>query len=190
VVIAFLVAGGLSVVATLLAITRLNAVHALLYLIGSLLALSVAFYTLGAAFAAVLEIMVYAGAIVVLLLFVVMILNLGSHSTGAERTLLRPRVWVGPAIMVILIGVELAVLLAGGAPPDVRSSAVGAKAVSLKVFGPYVLAVEAASFLLLAGVVGAFHLGRKFIENGSDSRTTDRVPGHVTGRTEQKEEVS
>ena len=74
--IAFYVAGARALLATLMAVTR-NAVHALLYLIVSLLSVAVTFYTLGAPFAAALEVIVYAGAIMVLFVFVVMLLNLG-----------------------------------------------------------------------------------------------------------------
>ncbi len=58
-------------------ITHTNPVHALLYLIISLLAISGVFFSLGAYFAGALEIIVYAGAIMVLFVFVVMMLNLG-----------------------------------------------------------------------------------------------------------------
>ncbi len=63
-----------------LAITRLVAVHALLYLIVSLLAVAVVFYTMGAPLVAALEVIIYAGAIVVLFVFVVMMLNLGTQA--------------------------------------------------------------------------------------------------------------
>ena len=62
-----------------------NAVHALLYLVVSLLAVAVVFFTLGAPFVAALEVIIYAGAIMVLFVFVVMMLNLGDarHRAGA-----------------------------------------------------------------------------------------------------------
>jgi NADH-quinone oxidoreductase subunit J len=53
-----------------MAITRLNAMHALLYLMVSLLAVAVVFFTLGAPFVAALEVIIYAGAIMVLFIFV------------------------------------------------------------------------------------------------------------------------
>ncbi|HUX14111.1 MAG TPA: NADH-quinone oxidoreductase subunit J [Spirochaetia bacterium] len=189
--IAFVIAGTLSIIATLLAVSRSNTVHALLYLIGSLLALAVAFYTLGAAYAAVLEIMVYAGAIVVLLLFVVMIMNLGGRRKEEERALLGPSVWVGPSAVVLGVAVELAVVFASGLTPATESSYVSAQMVNAVVFGPYVIGVELASFLLLAGVVSAVHLGRrhqKVIETGSDSpperSSEDRDPPGTGDRGE------
>ena len=75
--ILFYLAALVAVVATAMVITRLNTVHALLYMIVSLLALALVFYTLGAPFVAALEIIIYAGAIMVLFVFVVMMLNLG-----------------------------------------------------------------------------------------------------------------
>ncbi|HEY1212516.1 MAG TPA: NADH-quinone oxidoreductase subunit J, partial [Bryobacteraceae bacterium] len=74
-IILFYLAGTIAVIATLLAVTRRHAVHALLYLVVSLLAIAVNFYVLGAAFVAALEVMFYAGAIMVLFVFVVLMLN-------------------------------------------------------------------------------------------------------------------
>ncbi len=158
----FGIAAIIAVVATFLAVTRLNAVHALLYLIVSILSLAVIFYILGAPFASALEVIVYAGAIVVLMLFVVMMLNLGHQAVEKERTLLRPKVWVGPFILAALLMVEFLYLLFG----EGRTAKVGVQEptqVGIALFQPYLIAVEIASFLLLAGVVGAFHLGRKIV---------------------------
>ena len=68
----FYLAGAIAVISTLAVIVQTNIVHALLYLILSLLSVAVVFYVLGAPFAAVLEAIVYAGAIMVLFLFVIM----------------------------------------------------------------------------------------------------------------------
>ena len=80
--IVFYIAGAVAILSTALMLTRLNAVHALLYLIVSLLAVSVVFYTLGAPFVAALEVIIYAGAIMVLFVFVVMMLNLGEEAAS------------------------------------------------------------------------------------------------------------
>ena len=159
-VVPFFVAATIAVIATLLAITRANAVHSLLNLIVAILSLAVIFYTLGAPFAAALEVIVYAGAIVVLLLFVVMMLNLGRQAVAEERTLLTTRVWILPALLSAALLVELVVLLSAR-PPAVSNSIVGPAEVGGALFGPYLIAVEIASFLLIAGIVGAFHLGRR-----------------------------
>src|SRR5437870_4669891 len=76
----FYIASVVAVIATLMAITRYQPIHALLYLVVSFLAVAMIFLSLGAPFVAALEIILYAGAIIVLLIFVVMMLNLGSET--------------------------------------------------------------------------------------------------------------
>ena len=88
--LAFYIAGAVAVISTILMLTRLNVVHALLYLIVSLLGVAVVFYTLGAPFVAALEVIIYAGAIMVLFVFVVMMLNLGEHGAEMEKQWLTP----------------------------------------------------------------------------------------------------
>ncbi len=95
----FYVAATVSLVATTLVVTRLNASHALIYLIVSLLAMAVIFYLLGAPFAAALEVVIYAGAIMVLFVFVVMMLNQGRRGVDQERAFLNPRMWIGPTVL-------------------------------------------------------------------------------------------
>lgn len=158
----FYLSAAVSVVATLMVITRVNAVHALLYMIVSLLSVALIFFTLGAPFVAALEVIIYAGAIMVLFVFVVMMLNLGPQASDQERQWLELSSWRGPAILAILL---LALLLyifiispAGNTP---ALTGVEPREVSLALFGPYLLGVELASFLLLAGLVGAYHLGRR-----------------------------
>lgn len=174
-IIAFYISSIVAVIATLLAITRRHAVHALLYLITSLLAIAVIFYILGAPFIAALELIIYAGAIMVLFVFVVMMLNLGEASREMEREWLRPRVWIGPAILGIILFGEVAYLVAANAPPAVAIQRVSAKQVAVALFGPYVIGVELVSLLLMGGLVGAYHLGRRTLsqqEELYDARAT------------------
>ncbi|MGB9455378.1 MAG: NADH-quinone oxidoreductase subunit J [Bryobacteraceae bacterium] len=157
--IVFYVAGGVAVVSTALMITRLHAVHALLYLIVSLLAVSVVFYTLGAPFIAALEVIIYAGAIMVLFVFVVMLLNLGEEAARAERALLKPSMWIGPLILAAILSAEFVYLLASGSGGSYGTSIIGPRGVGASLFGPYLIGVELASMLLVGGLVGAYHLG-------------------------------
>jgi len=158
---AFYFAAGVAVVATLRVITNTNPVHALLYLIVSLLAVSMCFFSLGAPFAGVLEVIVYAGAIMVLFVFVVMMLNLGPAASVQERQWMTPGIWGGPAMMSLaLLGELLYVLLGNHSGAAIGLTTVDAKAVGISLFGPYLLVVELASMLLLAALVAAFHLGR------------------------------
>ena len=98
--VAFYVAAAVAVTSTAMVITRLNAVHALLYLIVSLLSVALVFFTLGAPFVAALEVIIYAGAIMVLFVFVMMMMNLGPQAIGQERQWSSPKAWGGPGILV------------------------------------------------------------------------------------------
>jgi NADH-quinone oxidoreductase subunit J len=155
----FYISAVVALVSTALVITRSNGVHALLYLIVSLLAAAVVFYVLGAPFAAALEVIIYAGASMVLFVFVVMMLNLGAAATAQERQWIRPAIWIGPAVLsVVEAGLLIYMLAAGGG--GAAHHGVSPKQVGIVFFGPYLLAVELASMLLLAGLVAAFHLAR------------------------------
>ena len=154
----FYAAAAVAVVATLLVVTRSNAVHALLYLVVSFLAVAVMFFLLGAPLAAALEVIIYAGAIMVLFVFVIMMFDLKRPRRGPWKSL---RAWAGPAALsLILLGEFLIVILARGPRAGV-GAAVAPQAVGLSLFGTYLLGVELASILLLAAIVGAYHLGRR-----------------------------
>jgi NADH-quinone oxidoreductase subunit J len=157
----FYIAGAVAVLATVLALTRANAVHGLLYFVVSLLAVALVFFTLGATFVAALEVVVYAGAIMVLFLFTVMLLDLGPSGVDRERRWLAPKIWLGPAILAAILAAELGWIVGQGGTPVGTPVAVDPKAVGRALFGPYLLGVEIASMLLLAGLVGAFHLGQR-----------------------------
>ena len=156
----FYLASVIAVAATLAVVLQRNIVHALIYLILSLLAVAVMFYTLGAPFAAMLEAIVYAGAIMVLFLFVIMMLNLGKTTLQQERDWMQPKVWIVPGLMALALLVQLLNVLSTYNVQRVPET-VGVVEVSVLLFGPYVLAVELASVLLLAGLVSAYHLAKK-----------------------------
>ena len=148
-----------AILATLRVVTNANPVHARLYLVVSLLAVAGVFFALGAPFAGALEVIVYAGAIMVLFVFIVMMLNLGPETTAQERQWLKPATWIGPMLLsALLLGALVFTLVGADAPTG--SATVGPKAVGIALFGPYVLVVELASLLLLGALVAAYHLGR------------------------------
>jgi NADH-quinone oxidoreductase subunit J len=156
----FYTAAAVALLTTALAITRANPVHALLYFVLSLLSMGVIFFTLGAPFAAALEVIVYAGAIVVLFLFVVMMLALDKAAMSRERDWIARPIWVLPILLIALLAVELCrTMLHGAAPATVII--VTPQAVGLKLFTTDLAGVELASMLLLAGLITAFHLGRR-----------------------------
>jgi len=169
---AFYIAGAVAIISTVFTITRLNAVHALLYLVVSLLAVAVAFYSMGAPLVAALEVIIYAGAIMVLFVFVVMMLNLGRRAVESERQLMRGKIWVGPSVLSALLIVEVVFLIAragltgvpSGLPLGSGSDVLAPKQVGIALYGPYLIGVELASMLLLGALVGASHLGRPLSE--------------------------
>jgi NADH-quinone oxidoreductase subunit J len=150
----FLLAGGVALVSTVMVITRKNAVHALLYLVVSLFAVAVDMLLLGAAFVAALEIIVYAGAIMVLFVFVLMMI-------GPEKVTLDLRAWIGPVILGLVLLAELVWVLGVSPGLPMRTVQVTPREVGAALMGPYVLGAEVSAFLLLAGLVGAHHLGRR-----------------------------
>lgn len=158
--ITFYVASIVAVVSTILMITRASAVHALLYMIVSLLSVAVIFYILGAPFIAALEVIIYAGAIMVLFVFVIMMVNVGPESARQEAKLLAPRMWIGPSLLAGLLLAELIYMAWFGFSQTEEIRIVEPRAVGIALFGPYLLGVEFSSLLLLAGLIGAWHLGR------------------------------
>lgn len=162
----FYVGSGVAVLAGLLAVTRTNALHGLLYLVVALFSLALVFLSLGAPFVAALEVIVYAGAIMVLILFVIMMLNQGRATEEQERRWLRPAGWIVPLVLVgLLVAVAGQAVLGGtggGFEGDVSPApAIGPDAVGRSLFTTYVVAVELAALLLLAGLVGAYYLGTR-----------------------------
>lgn len=154
----FYIAAVVAIISTIMAITGKNAIHALLYLILSLLAISVIFYLLNAPFIAALEVIIYAGAIMVLFIFVTMMLNIGLEKE-TERRWMEPRMWIIPSILaaVLLINLFLALKTVQPVAPD--KEAILPKAVGISLFSTYLIGVEIAAILLMAGVIGAYHLG-------------------------------
>ena len=159
--IIFYIASAVAIIATLMVITRHNLVHALLYLVVSFLAVAMAFYVLGAPFIAALEVIIYAGAIVVLLIFVIMMLNLRQESVEQEKKWLNTKIVIGPVILTLVLAAELLYMLSTEIPVVLSGNVIGAKAVGMTLYGPYVIGVELSGILLMAGIVGAYHLGRQ-----------------------------
>ena len=161
--IAFYLAAAIAVLSTIIAITRRHAVHALLYLIVSLLAVAIVFYVIGAPFLAALELIIYAGAIMVLFLFVVMMLNIGEHATEVEVEWLTPGVWGWPSALATILIAELIYVSAAAAAPPRPMHVVSPKEIGIALFGPYAIGVELASLLLMSGLIGAYHIGRRAV---------------------------
>lgn len=156
----FFIAATSAVASSILATSNRNAIHALLYLILSLLSISVIFYIIGAPFAAALEVIVYAGAIMVLFIFVVMMLNIGMER-DLEKKWLSPRMWILPSVMAAILLIIFIYVLKTLHHEQTGAETIGPKQVGIAMFTTYLLAVEISGILLLAGITGAYHLGKQ-----------------------------
>ncbi|HTR19528.1 MAG TPA: NADH-quinone oxidoreductase subunit J [Gemmatimonadales bacterium] len=158
----------LSIVAATLCVTRRNAVASALWLVVTLFSLAALFVMLDAQFIAVLQVLVYAGAIMVLFLFVIMLLNVGRSGPGDLKGLF------GAAVAVTL-ATGLLFLLArvtDATPPDAIRLPPGTTAaaqaqqgliavVAQPLFETYLIPFEITSLLLLAAAVGAVVLAKR-----------------------------
>ncbi|HMK60994.1 MAG TPA: NADH-quinone oxidoreductase subunit J [Dissulfurispiraceae bacterium] len=164
----FYISAAVAFISSILAISRSNAVHALLYTIVSLLAVALTFYLLGAPFAAALEVVIYAGAIMVLFVFVVMMISSGHGAVQQERKWLDSRIWLGPSVLSAILAIELLSVVLMQNEHVSSGSVVESKQVGMALLGPYMLGVELASLLLTAGLVGAYHIGKRIEKKDSD----------------------
>ena len=154
----FYIAAVIAIISTIMVISGRNAIHALLYLIVSLLSVAVIFYLLDAPFIAAMEVIIYAGAIIVLFIFVTMMLNI-KIETKMERKWLKPGMWIVPIILATILFFDLVLALKNEQFLPVNKEMILPKQVGISLFTSYMPAVEITAILLLAGVIGADHLG-------------------------------
>lgn len=168
----FYALAAVAIFASLRVVTLANPVHAILSMIVSLLAISGIFFVLGAPFAGALEIVVYAGAIMVLFVFVIMMLNLGMSNDEREERWLDAGTWAVPTGLTIIIAVVLYALIGLNHTDTamIGGTSISAKAVGTVLFTKYIMLVEVAALLLLAALVAAYHLGKESID--------DEIIGH------------
>lgn len=158
----------MSVVSAILMITRRNPVTSVLFLIMNFFALAGLYLTLQAQFIAVIQIFVYAGAIMVLFLFVIMLLNLGDEQKLTEAISYKKIVGAVLAIGVLLELLYIIGLAPSGLPAGSldRGAAIGTvEVVGIKLFTQYLFPFEITSILLLVAIVGAVLLAKKKLDD-------------------------
>ena len=156
----FLVLAALTVVSALTVVVHKNPVHCACALVLTLCLLAVFFLALDAQLVALLQVIVYAGAIVVLFLFVVMLLNLQKESRAMAGALLVGSGAAGGAGLLVL----LVVALRHASAPDASQVPAGfgeTATLARQLFTAYLLPFELTSVLLLVAIVGAVALARK-----------------------------
>ncbi|GLI38118.1 NADH-quinone oxidoreductase subunit J [Geobacter hydrogenophilus] len=155
----FYILSAVTVTGTAFAITEKHAVHAIVYLVTSFFALAVIFFLLGAPVVAIFEVIIYAGAIMVLFLFVIMMLDLG-HPERARLPGIREW-WPALALGTVTLASALALVVSRAPAISAPGKAIGVKEFALALFGKYGVAVEVISMQLLFALVGALYLARK-----------------------------
>jgi NADH-quinone oxidoreductase subunit J len=175
--IAFYVSGLVSLIASLLVVTRRNPVHGAVFLVLFFATVSLDFLILRAPFLAVIQVLVYAGAIMVLYLFVIMLLSLKPEELKEEvkpgrRAL--AAVFSGGLFFLLAYAIrqsprvaaapDLTAPLDAAAAAPVRAAAAGVgttEAIGLELFRSQILHFEVVSVLILIAIIGAIHLTRK-----------------------------
>ena len=182
--IIFCITAAVAIISALLTVSAHNVVHALLYLVTMMLAIALIFFLLGSPFAAALQIIVYAGAVMVLFVFVTMMLHQGERSLAAERQLFNPKVAKGPLILSALLVIELILISLGsvGLHQEILTSLLPVnqtvKQLAIQLFGSYRVLVVLAAIMLLAALVSAIHITKQGNKpHSTSSRTSEFTPG-------------
>jgi NADH-quinone oxidoreductase subunit J len=145
-----------------LVITRRNPIHSVLFMLLLFFHIAGVFVVLNAEFLAAVQLIVYAGAILILYLFVVMLLNVETESKASRAN----RYWPWAAGFGLLVAAEMALLVTRGAFPadtaqPMRLGASGVRELGIVLYTRYLVPFEIASIILLVGLVGAVMLAKK-----------------------------
>jgi NADH-quinone oxidoreductase subunit J len=154
----------ISVLASFLVITRKNPIHSALFLVLTFLCVAVLYLLLYSQFIAIIQVVVYAGAIVMLIVFVIMLLDL-ENELRSRLKIVYSKVIGGFLAVLFLFGILYSVVAKsptgkmGSYPPDKVSANV--KAVGEVLFTQYLFPFEIVSILLVAAIIGAVILSKK-----------------------------
>jgi len=166
----FIIAALIAIASSLLMATRKDPIHSALWMIVTFFSMAVIYLLLNAQFIAVAQVMVYAGAIMMLIIFVIMLVHMekdpeseGAKKLGASKTL------VSGALITVILFLEVlfgAILYqttgrAGSYSAEVINKAGNVKTVGTLLYGQYLFPFEIASILLLVGIVGAVVIAKR-----------------------------
>lgn len=154
----FYILAVVTVIGTILAITEKHPVHAIVYLVTSFFSLAAIFFLLAAPLIAMFEIIIYAGAVMVLFMFVIMMLDLGSPD---QAKLPVGRQWLLPSFLAAIILVSIVTIADSNFGDTHAAGSITVREFALTLFRKYGMAIEIISMQLLFAVVGALYLGRR-----------------------------
>ena len=163
----FFITAAVAIVSALLMITRRNPIMSVLFLIVNFFCLAMMYLILRAQFIAIIQILVYAGAIMVLFLFTIMLLNLGDEQLLTEKVSYRKLVALvlsGALFFEVMIGIALPM---GTGPNQLHANAaqIGTvESIGKVLYTEYLFPFEVTSILLLAAIVGVVLLAKKKVE--------------------------
>ncbi len=159
--VAFALIAAVAIVAALGLVIRRNAIHGALLLVANLGSIAALYLMLGAEFLAAAQVIVYAGAIMVLFVFAIMVLIPGKEETGADPRR-RWRFVAAPLAGLLLLEVGLVVLVRqGGPPPAPALGPDNVETIGRLLFTDYLFPFEMTSVLLLVAMVGVLLLARR-----------------------------
>lgn len=167
--IIFIVAAVLVIISAVLMVTRKNPIHSALWMIVTFFAMAVIYLLLNAQFIAVAQVMVYAGAIMMLIIFVIMLVKMenGEGEAASASCISKTKVAGAMVAVILLVEVLFAALfyqktgVVGDYTTEVVSSIGNVRAVGSILYGQYLFPFEIASILLLVGIVGAVVIVRR-----------------------------
>ncbi|MDZ7800921.1 MAG: NADH-quinone oxidoreductase subunit J [Trueperaceae bacterium] len=182
--IGFWIVAVVSVVGAIGVVTLRQPVHAALALVGTLLAVAVAYLQLQAHFLAATQVIIYAGAIMVLFLFVIMLLNVTQREVGDRLRWIRPAAGVVGAITVLALAATVLAVPQELPGADVVAGVfqgAGATGIADTLFTRYLLAFQLVGVLLLTGIVGAVGLVQRSPSAAADEQARSGMPDRTPG---------
>ncbi|RLB08314.1 MAG: NADH-quinone oxidoreductase subunit J [Deltaproteobacteria bacterium] len=165
--IVFILTALTAIFAAVMVITRRNPIHSALFLVLNFLCIAVLYLLLNSQFIAIIQVMIYAGAIMMLVIFVIMLLSV-EEERRTYKVRLSPAKVIGLVVALILFaelvyGIALRVLpgVKGEFTPEKIAQMGDIKAVASLLFTRFLFPFEVASILLLVGIIGAVILSKK-----------------------------
>lgn len=151
-----------AVFSALMVITSRNPVHSVLWLIATFFAISGHYILLNAQFLAIVNIIVYAGAIMVLFLFVIMLMNLNRETEPQKNRWIKMAGAIAGGCLLLVLVAALKDVDMAGKVEDIKGGNIGLiRSLGKELFGTYVVPFEISSILFLSAMVGAVVIGKK-----------------------------